>query len=109
MSGQVSMFRSAASSKTPAQHSVRSGLASKQRVVGSSPTGGAEWPSSWGDVELQQLFTGCLDDEELDVNPMARMRPLVVPGRRSPGGSAASRERQRSPPTARNSSHSLAR
>jgi hypothetical protein len=67
------VFRSAASSETPGQHSVRSGPTSKQRVVGSSPTGGAKRRSSWGDVVLQQLFTGCLDDEELDANPMAKM------------------------------------
>jgi integrase/recombinase XerC len=33
---------------------------------------------------LQQLFTWCLDEEELDVNPMAKMRPPVVPERPVP-------------------------
>lgn len=33
---------------------------------------------------LQQLFTWCLDEEELDANPMAKMRPPVVPERPVP-------------------------
>lgn len=33
---------------------------------------------------LQQLFTWCLDEEELEVNPMAKMRPPVVPERPVP-------------------------
>jgi site-specific recombinase XerD len=33
---------------------------------------------------LQQFFTWCLDEEELDVNPMAKMRPPVVPERPVP-------------------------
>ena len=33
---------------------------------------------------LQQLFTWCLDEEELEVNPMGKMRPPVVPERPVP-------------------------
>lgn len=33
---------------------------------------------------LQQLFTWCLDEEELDANPMVKMRPPVVPERPVP-------------------------
>jgi site-specific recombinase XerD len=33
---------------------------------------------------LQQLFTWCLDEEELDASPMAKMRPPVVPERPVP-------------------------
>jgi site-specific recombinase XerD len=33
---------------------------------------------------LQQVFTWCLDEEELDVNPMAKMRPPIVPERPVP-------------------------
>jgi site-specific recombinase XerD len=33
---------------------------------------------------LQQLFAWCLDEEELEVNPMAKMRPPVVPERPVP-------------------------
>jgi site-specific recombinase XerD len=33
---------------------------------------------------LQQFFAWCLDEEELDVNPMAKMRPPVVPERPVP-------------------------
>ena len=33
---------------------------------------------------LQQFFTWCLDEEELDVSPMAKMRPPVVPERPVP-------------------------
>jgi site-specific recombinase XerD len=33
---------------------------------------------------LQQFFAWCVDEEELDVNPMARMRPPVVPERPVP-------------------------
>jgi len=42
ISGEQSGFRSSLTSKSPAEQGVCAGLASKQRVVGSSPTGGAE-------------------------------------------------------------------
>jgi integrase/recombinase XerC len=33
---------------------------------------------------LQQFLAWCLDEEELEVNPMAKMRPTVVPERAVP-------------------------